>query len=538
MLIMNNLFTLLFFILPINIYSQEMIVDWDECFGATGLGSISYSIETNYNSDIITSVLVSGDNEAFTNYHGDVDSWILILDEFGNILKERCFGGSARDYIYDIEITEEYIYLIGQTHSTDGDVQSEPIGGYGNLWVVKTDFDLNIIWERQYGCLGTQRLETAKITPEGGLLLLMDFFNGAGGDVSQYYGATDIWISEIDSSGELLWEKTLGNVADNKATDIILKDDGNIVVSGVTNGTGGMIEGNYHGGFDIWMAELNGETKDIIWQNCYGGSSNEFSWSIIEDEFGYFAVGGTKSTDGDVESNFHGVYDAWVIQIDNEGHLIWEHCFGGTDIDSFRNIYKTDTGGYFLFGGTTSEDGDVSNTHCPYANCYANTWVVELDSGKNILWNKVYGPIGYHSWHEKNAIKRIGERDFIIAGVVEDSDIHTGDVDCEPYPVNDGSSAWLYRLYDPEVGILNYKHNLSLNCYPNPAKTQITFELPVSIREGRIQIRDVFGNTIIELPVLKGLTELQWNCSQLSSGVYFYYYKMNDIQHSGKFVIY
>jgi hypothetical protein len=403
-----------------------MIVGWDECFGSSAFGSISYAIETNSNSNIITSVLVTEENEAFTNYHGDVDSWVLILDEYGSIILERCIGGSDRDYIFDIEITEDFIYLIGQTHSSDGDVQSESIGGYGNVWVVKTDFDLNIIWERQYGCLGTQSFKTAKITPEGNLLLLMDFFNAGGGDVSQYYGATDIWICEIDSSSDLLWEKTMGNVADNRANEIILKEDGNIIVSGVTAATGGMIEGNYHGGFDIWVVELDGETKDIIWQNCYGGTDDDFSMSIIEDEFGFFIVGSTESTDGDVESYLHGLSDAWAFQVDNYGQLLWEHCFGGTGGELIRNVYKTNSGGYFLFGGTDSEDGDVNNDHCPYAICHANTWVVELDSDKNIIWNNVFGPIGYNSWHEKNAIKRIGERDFFVAGVQRTNTIGLG----------------------------------------------------------------------------------------------------------------
>lgn len=534
---MRFIYIILFYTTSIFALSQEMIIDWDECFGSTGIGSVSYAVESKSNSEIISAVLVSGFNEAFSNYHGGTDSWVLILDQHGNIQKERCFGGSENDYIYDIEVYDDNIYLIGQTYSTDGDVISQPVGGYGNIWVIKTDFNLNIIWEKQFGSLGTNRLETAKITTDGGLIILMDFFNAGGGDVSSYYGGTDIWICEINNNGVILWEKTLGNTFQNRASNILRKANGNIVVIGFTNGIGGILEGNYHGDYDIWICELDGINQNIIWQNCYGGSSIEAPSYIAEENLGYFVVGTTKSMDGDIESYFHGFYDAWAFIIDDEGQIIWEKCFGGSGIDTFKNVYKIGESGHFLLGATNSENGDVINNHCPYSLCYTNTWVVELDGNKNIVWNSVFGPIGYDSWHEKNAIKRIGDHDFIISGIVKDSDINTGDVHCEPYPVNNGSSAWLYRLYDPDVGIKELTSSLRLQAYPNPAKSQITFKIPRTSYKSSLIIKDILGNIITELPIYSGQTDIHWNCNQLEKGVYLYQTEIDEKKYRGKFII-
>ena len=324
---MKQIFSYLFIYLSFTTFSQELSVDWGVCFGDSGNYSISDCIEVLPNNNIITAVIVTSNNEAYTNFHGSSDPWVLILDKSGNILQERCFGGSDAEYFGDIEVTSEYIYFIGQTHSTDGDVQSEPIGGYGNLWVVKTDLDLNIIWERQYGCLGTQDFETAKITPEGGLILLMDFFNQGGGDVSEYFGETDIWVCEIDANGDIIWEKTLGNSYENYARNDLINSNNNIIVAGATVSSGGMIQCTSYGGMDYWAAEIDRDINDIIWQGCYGGSNNETSIDIIEDFPGYIITGVTLSVDGNISFN-HGGLEAWLIKIGVDGQLLWDRCFG------------------------------------------------------------------------------------------------------------------------------------------------------------------------------------------------------------------
>lgn len=516
--------------------AQELNVDWGVCFGDGGENSFSNSIETLPNGNIITPIIVTTNNDAFTNYHGGSDAWVLILDNAGNILQERCFGGNGAEYFLDIKVTNENIYFIGQTNSNDGDVQSEPIGGFMNLWVVKTDLDLNIIWERQYGCLGTQDFETAKLTPEGGLILLMDFFNQGGGDVSEYYGASDIWVCEIDANGEILWEKTLGNSVPNSAKDVIINQEGNIVVLGDTYAPGGMIDCTGHGASDIWVVELDKQTQEIIWQNCYGGSELDASKTLIEDNNLYYIGGVTYSNDGDISNN-HGESDAWLIEIDHTGQMIWEHCFGGTGSESFWNIFTAKNGGYFLFSRTNSRDGDVNNTHCPYANCFTSTWVVELNSDKEMIWNGTHGSYG-PSYHEKNAIVRVGERDFVIAARVTDEGTQQGDVDCEPYPVNNGESAWIYRLYDTTTGVVNnYQELKGLRVYPNPANTQITFKLPLITVESKLLIKDVFGNSMAELPLFKGQTQLIWNCNPIASGVYMYQTNINGEVYRGKIVV-
>jgi len=76
-----------------------------------------------------------------------------------------------------------------------------------------------------------------------------------------------------------------------------------------------------------------------------------------------------------------------------------------------------------------------------------------------------------------------------------------------------------------------------LKTYPNPAKTHITFELPIIKRESKLYIKDIFGKTISEIPIFSGQSQIKWNCSNISSGVYFYQTEIDSINYSGKILI-
>ncbi|OYT15393.1 MAG: hypothetical protein B7C24_13360, partial [Bacteroidetes bacterium 4572_77] len=146
-----------------------------------------------------------------------------------------------------------------------------------------------------------------------------------GGDVSEYYGNTDIWVCEIDADGEILWEKTLGNEWGTYAGNILHTQEGNVIVLGEMDIGGGMVCNghNNNGTRDIWVVALSG-TGELLWQKCYGGSAWEMGFGIIEDNGGYTITGLTQSHDGDISFN-HGneeQSDIWLIHIDDTGNLL------------------------------------------------------------------------------------------------------------------------------------------------------------------------------------------------------------------------
>jgi hypothetical protein len=84
---------------------------------------------------------------------------------------------------------------------------------------------------------------------------------------------------------------------------------------------------------------------------------------------------------------------------------------------------------------------------------------------------------------------------------------------------------------------LGESHQKQLKAYPNPASSQITFELPQISKESFLHIQDMYGKTIAELPLFREQTQLVWDCSQISGGVYFYQTQINGEVYRGKIVV-
>lgn len=527
-----------------------MSLGWQSCFGSSAYAGPNYfyALEKLPNGQIIGSVNVAGDNQAFTNYHGNnkVDSWVIIIGADGNLLNDRCFGGSENDKFFDIEVFESFIYFFGYTTSVDGDAQSPQIGGLVDLWVVKTDFDLNILWEKKYGNLGPIQPKSAKVTPSGGLVFAADFFEQGGGDVSNYYGSQDIWVCNLDADGNIIWETTLGNQYEDEVGDILVKENGNFVVLGETSGLGDMVNCNFHSGYmrDFWVVELdaNGE---MLWQECYGGSKHEQGFDIIENNEGYTILGVSASNDGDVSGN-HALNkpDIWLFHINLTGSLEWQKCFGGSDYDLGYSLYKSTADGFIIIGISDSDNGDVTHNHCwpNSGNCNADIWVVVTDSERNILWENTFGGLA-NGQMQRNSTVQLGEMDFLITSAMdhdylEEYGVVTADFDCTPYPIAENMSAWMFRLYDPTIGIDAFESkDKTLSVYPSPANSYIFIDLPKHNDIVKIEILDIFGHIIKQVYAISGQTQINWNCENMVSGVYFYYVEIEGEIYNGKVLV-
>ena len=147
---------------------------------------------------------------------------------------------------------------------------------------------------------------------------------------------------------------------------------------------------------------------NIEWSRCYGGSGFEYLFSTIYNtNSGQISVGYTSSNDGDVKG-FHGQSDAWVLKSAINGTLDWQKCFGGTGIDEFRCVQKTNDGGFVFAGFSTSNDGDLTSNYGK-----SDVWVVKTDYYGNIEWQKNYGG---SDDEQAQYIQQTKDDGFIIVG--------------------------------------------------------------------------------------------------------------------------
>lgn len=535
---MKYIFFLFSIFLFINSQSQTPEILWQNCFGSNIDGTWDKAfgaIETE--NGFMFAIKLEGETPEATNYHGSNDIWIINTDSIGNIIWEKCYGGTSGDIPRKLLKISNNEYLIcGYTFSNDGDVQS---GNYGESdnWIVKIDNIGNIIWERTYGSSDVNSLSDIILTPDGGFIFI-DRIDSSGGDISEYFGAYDAWLCKCDALGNIEWEKTLGNEGLDHCMALMINSNGNIIMLGGTQIHGGMVE-CYPDEIwmDVWLVELDLQ-GNILTQHCYGGSYYDLGNQIIEIENGYLFTGYVSSNDGDV-SGLHGPpgghpegwNDIWLVKLNDQFEIIWQNCIGGTGGDYSCYLSLTSDNNIFILGSTFSHDGDVSYNHS-WEGYNQDIWAIQLSSEGEIEWEQCYGGVEDEYLYYNSVIKK-SDNNYIIAGNMRHGPSY--DVECYSYY---NTQAWLFEIAFPDTSnnSVNEIAKKIINVYPNPAKDYVIFETDKTTQSGNIHIINTFGETVKELSISGSKTV--WDCRNTPNGIYFYTYSLNGIKGTGKLCIY
>jgi len=147
--------------------------------------------------------------------------------------------------------------------------------------------------------------------PDGGYVL-----SGASasndGDISGNQRYADTWVTKINTSGSIAWQKFFGGADVDQAGVRNVDASGNILLTGYTQSKNGDITGA-KGSSDLWVLQLdpNGSKLNSL---VFGGKSEDNSEDAVVNPDGSFtSIGRTSSTNGDVTSN-HGLLDAWIVK--------------------------------------------------------------------------------------------------------------------------------------------------------------------------------------------------------------------------------
>ena len=334
-------------------------VKWEKCFGGTGTDIGKRILATQDGGFVtLTRYIYSTDGDLINVPNPDGNIWVFKTNANGLIEWQRKLGGSKSDEAWGIISTTDGGFLVGgQTQSNDGDVTTKQHGGF-DYWIVKLSDKGDIIWSNTLGGGGNDLCRNLICTSDGGYLLVGHTSSFDGDISSNVHGVnSDIWIVKTDVNGSLQWEKCLGGFDTELGYDVVQMSPSSYLIAGTTRSNNGDVFGN-HGGEDIWIAKID-ITGNLIWQKCIGGSNSERIYSlkkIVNNNF--LLVGYTESNDGDISGN-HGKRDGWAAEMDSTGSIIWKKCFGGTETEQFNSGIVTKSGDFIFYGSTNSSDGDV-----------------------------------------------------------------------------------------------------------------------------------------------------------------------------------
>ena len=229
---------------------------------------------------------------------------------------DRDFGGNIWEDLHAIEETVDGGYILAgfSSSSANGDV-TEPTRGSGDFWVVKTDDQGLMQWNRRLGGIGMEQAWAVKQTTDGGYLIGGWSDSDISGEkTSNSRGYLDYWVVRIDASGNYMWDQTYGGDSTEFLYDLEITSDGGFIVGGMSHsGIGGEKTQANWGNTDIWIvkADANGVLE---WERSYGGNDEERLNEIVIDADGNFLIGGGTRSDisGDITQPNYGVKDFWL----------------------------------------------------------------------------------------------------------------------------------------------------------------------------------------------------------------------------------
>jgi hypothetical protein len=286
------------------------LLQWQKTFGGS-LDDIPYAIEqTNDMGFIISGYTISSDGDITLN-HGFEDCWVVKLDNSGAIQWQKTFGGSQDERSFSIKQTSDSGYITaGYAKSNDGDVA----GNHGDYdyWVIKLSNNGALQWQKPLGGSSLDKGHSVAQTLDGGYITA-GLTASADGDVTTNNGSEDLWIAKLNSLGILQWQKSFGGSGVDQAFDVRQLQNGDYLLGGSSYSLNGDVTGN-HGGYDDWIVKSD-STGNIIWEESLGGSSIEECYSISPTaDSGYVIAGGSLSNDGNVTGN-HGDFDYWIVKL-------------------------------------------------------------------------------------------------------------------------------------------------------------------------------------------------------------------------------
>jgi len=463
----------------------------------------AYGIAQTEDGYIVVGSTKSTDGDVTIDW-GNMDGWVVRLDQAGQMIWQRSYGGSLGDDLYDVfDAGDGNFLLAGSTASQDGTIGDNPYPGTWSFWFMKVDGEGNIIWQTIAGGPNTNWLWAAYPTADGGIIGVGEIY-GVGGDISAFYGAVDAWVVKLNDNGQVEWDFTAGtpptpNFASGIefGNSVIQTSDGGYLVA--ANGTVGL-----DGSLDcvpppksqasgiLVKLDANGQHD---WSRCYGGTTgHESILDVVEVADGYVYTGIAASTDGDLTGcGLHNpnTTDVWVAKIDFEGNMLWQHCYGGSDYDQGSSIMKLPEGGLVVKGHTPSHDGDVSHNYGWQGK--PNIWLLRLDNEGQLLHEACYGGALKAEALTRNNLLVLNNNKLVVAGTTETKPHHPpeqhGNVDCgNTYTGNSNSDWWVFEIYDTTVYVQEHFNTAIFKIFPNPATTQAWLQLPENTLLAQAQI--------------------------------------------------
>ena len=173
--------------------------------------------------------------------------------------------------------------------------------------------------------------------------------------------------------------RTYGGELTDFAYDLVLLDDGDVLLVGQASNTGP----SHRISPGVARALHLDSEGNVLWERDYSGDVDGLLYAPIqvsEDEFVIVGqIVGSYARDED---------DLRLIKIRGDGDLVWSRTFGGRGQDIGKMVRETSDGGFILVGSRSDERPSYRNGVHLYQS---RIFLVKTDAEGNEVWSRTYG---------------------------------------------------------------------------------------------------------------------------------------------------
>ena len=285
----------------------------------------------------------------------------------------------------------------------------------------------NFVWAKTFGNANDESAKANATDASGNIITVgtfvgtVDFDPNAGiSNLVSTSGSIDIYLSKLNSSGNLVWAKKIGSTGSESANDIVTDASGNIYITGEYSGT---VDFDPNAGIvnltsssssrDVFIAKYDAN-GNILWAKSMGGANVDIGQELALDASNNLYVAGTYSGTVDFDPSastrtltvFGGSGDLFVGKYDSNGNYLWAWGLGGNGSETATGIKYNSTNNFVYLTGTFT--GTNTSITPNYAGGTFNSaggsdcFITRLDAstGTGSLTRGVFGGTGFENTND------------------------------------------------------------------------------------------------------------------------------------------
>lgn len=281
------------------------------------------------------------------------------------------YGGQVKvDDLGNVYLVGDFRNQIDFDPGVDTFMLDAGTGYTHDIFIQKLNPQGDFVWAKQIESNGyISGGVNIEITQDNNLLLggsfsdTIDFDPGLGVNNLVGHPAKSIFLLKLESSGDFIWAKQIGNHGQSaQCLDLLLDLNENIVLSGFFSGTvdfdpGVGVENHTCDGYmSSYIVKLD-YTGEFIWSKDFPmyGSMFSFSQSLASDQFEnlYLTLGHDTIMVDSLTFESEGLnnyQDILTMKLNDSGDVLWGLDYGGLGLDICTDIVVSDSGEIYTSG--------------------------------------------------------------------------------------------------------------------------------------------------------------------------------------------